>query len=492
MKLGRFTSLFIVIFLALSISSSAQAKAKPKAFNGKTCTVIGTNKSEKLKGTSKADVVCGLGGNDTIDGSGGNDTIDGGVGNDILSGGEGNDAIDGGSGNDSVNGQNGNDVLTGDTGNDSLNGGSGNDSLQGETGADVFIGAAGTDTAKYSEKTKGLTLDIDNSADDGIAGEKDNIKSDVENITGGSGNDTITGSSAANNISGGSGNDMMYGGSGNDMMYGGSGNDGIIGNAGIDVLNGGSGRNYCKIDDSDPKYLTCAGNYLELAQKKIEGRVTFNSSTAMFKAVVQNKSTYWQNLRYLETHYSLDGEARWGMGQGIGWVGPGQTAVVVGGWDPNGDIIPAQPELGIAASETFGVFEMISSNVQWLRWDSHDDNALDVEIPHEIDSGVSIALGSGAVVDLGPDFGNATVGQVNFTATSTTATSGPLTLILQVLNSKGEVICQGDTSYGRNFYEDQYFLQANSQITGVVTFQSYCFDQSVNLESYRVAFVSLK
>ena len=489
MKSSRVTALVMAACLSFAMAPIANAKAKPKAFNGKTCTIVGTSKSEKLTGTSKTDVICGLGGNDTIKGSGGNDVIDGGVGNDVISGGDGNDLIDGGTGNDSLTGDRGNDTITGDGGNDTLNGGVGNDSLQGETGSDILIGGAGTDTAKYSEKVNDLTLDIDNKPDDGILGEKDNIKTGVENVTGGSGNDTITGNSSANVISGGSGNDMMYGGSGNDMMYGGYGNDGIVGNAGVDILNGGPGRNYCKIDDSDPKYLTCAGNYLELAEKKIEGRVTYNSSTSKFKAVVQNKSEYWQNLRYVETHYSLDGEAKWGMGQGIGWVGPGQTAVVVGDWDPSGDLIPAQPELGIDAYETFGVFEMISSNVQWLRWDSHDDNAVDVETAHEIDPRVSILLGSGALVELDH---RTTVGQVSFTATNTTSTSGPLTLILQGLNQKGEVICQGDNLYGRMYYEDQYFLQANSQSSGVVTFQSYCFDLSVNLTSYRVAFVSLK
>jgi hypothetical protein len=228
--------------LALAMAPSAQAKAKAKAFNGKTCTVIGTNKSEKLKGTSKADVICGLGGNDTIDGSGGNDTIDGGVGNDVLSGGEGNDSIDGGTGNDTVIGQNGNDVLTGDSGDDSLNGGAGNDTLQGETGADVFIGGTGTDTAKYSEKTSGLTLDIDNRADDGSAGEKDNIKTDVENITGGSGNDKITGNSEPNSLIGGSGNDVISGGSGDDNVNSGVGNDNIQVGDGNDYVDAGDGN----------------------------------------------------------------------------------------------------------------------------------------------------------------------------------------------------------------------------------------------------------
>lgn len=238
--------------LSLTVAPAAQAKAKPKAFNGKTCTIVGTSKSEKLTGTSNADVICGLGGNDTINGLGGNDTIDGGNGNDILSGGENNDAIDGGNGNDTINGGNGNDSLTGDSGNDSLLGGAGNDALQGETGADVFSGGTGTDTAKYSEKTTGLTIDVDSNADDGATGEKDNIKTDVENITGGSGNDTITGSSAANTIIGGSGNDTINGGDGDDFIEAGPGSDRVTGGDGDDGLIGGTGRDALNGDGSTP------------------------------------------------------------------------------------------------------------------------------------------------------------------------------------------------------------------------------------------------
>ena len=242
MKTSGNPILLVAICITLAMPAVAQAKAAPKAFNGKTCTVFGTSNSETLVGTAKTDVICGLGGNDTIDGLGGNDTIDGGVGNDDLSGGEGNDAIDGGVGNDFLNGQNGNDALTGDSGNDSLNGGAGDDSLQGEAGADVFIGGIGTDAAKYSEKTTGLTLDIDNEADDGVAGENDNINTDVENITGGAGNDTITGNSVANTILGGLGNDSLDGGLGNDSLDGGLGNDSLNGQNGADVLVGGSGN----------------------------------------------------------------------------------------------------------------------------------------------------------------------------------------------------------------------------------------------------------
>jgi hypothetical protein len=254
----RFTALITASCLVLAVAPSAQAKAKPKAFNGKTCTIVGTSKSEKLTGTPKADVICGLGGNDTISGLGGNDTIDGGAGNDILSGGVGNDAIDGGAGNDTAKGENGNDVITGDAGNDSLNGGAGNDTLQGETGADVFIGGAGTDNVKYAEKTKNLTLDIDNKADDGVSNEKDNIKSDVENIIGGAGNDTITGGSAANTINGGAGNDTINGGGGNDALLGANGDDSLNGQGGTDTYDGGNGLNSCYVDEEEQRDFTCS------------------------------------------------------------------------------------------------------------------------------------------------------------------------------------------------------------------------------------------
>ena len=300
MKLTRITALITASCLVLAVAPSAQAKATPKAFNGKTCTIVGTSKSEKLAGTPKADVICGLGGNDTISGLGGNDTIDGGAGNDILSGGVGNDAIDGGAGNDTAKGENGNDVVTGDAGNDSLNGGAGNDTLQGETGADVFIGGAGADNVKYAEKTKNLTLDIDNKADDGISNEKDNIKADVENITGGAGNDTITGGSAANTINGGGGNDTINGGGGNDTIEGQAGNDTLSGGAGVDVSIGGAGQNTCAVEADETRDYTCQLlSNLQYLFKRISGSVTGWNGTWDGCAVKVQNANYQQEVFYI-------------------------------------------------------------------------------------------------------------------------------------------------------------------------------------------------
>jgi Ca2+-binding RTX toxin-like protein len=194
---------------------SVQAKAKPKAFNGKTCTIIGTSKSEKLRGTKKADVICGLGGNDTISGLGGNDTLDGGAGNDSIDGGDGND---------------------------SMNGGAGSDILRGGNGADKIAGGPGTDTVTYSEKNRQVRVNLDGRAGDGVAGEKDTVRTDVENITGGSANDLLNGNGGENKILGLSGNDTINSGAGDDTVDAGRGNDTINSGAGDDFITAGQGN----------------------------------------------------------------------------------------------------------------------------------------------------------------------------------------------------------------------------------------------------------
>jgi Ca2+-binding RTX toxin-like protein len=153
--------------------------------NGKAATIVGTNGSDTLTGTSGNDVIVGLGGNDTISGVGGNDTICGGGGNDTLDGGDGNDTLDGGA------------------------------------GADGLSGGTGTDTATYATRIGGVAVSLDNVANDGSsadgpAGARDNVMADVENLTGGAGNDTLTGDSAKNTLDGRKGADVLSGLGGTD------------------------------------------------------------------------------------------------------------------------------------------------------------------------------------------------------------------------------------------------------------------------------------
>ena len=104
---NRLVVAVLMLLVLTAIPNTATASVKYKTENGKTCTIVGTPRNDKLTGTSKNDVICGLGGNDTITGSSGNDTIDGGAGNDIISGGVGNDTLYGGGGNDTLSGNSG-------------------------------------------------------------------------------------------------------------------------------------------------------------------------------------------------------------------------------------------------------------------------------------------------------------------------------------------------------------------------------------------------
>ena len=201
-----------------------------------------------------------------INGAAGNDSLTVGPNvneNVTENGGDGNDVLDGGAGNDTLNGGAGNDNMWGDFGNDTFDGG---------TGADNMVGGSGTDTATYASRAVGVTVSLDNAANDGQAGEGDNVSATTENVIGGNGNDTISGTngvasvfnggngndrlfgfSAADTLIGGNGNDqlvgngsndLLLGGAGNDLIYGGSGNDNIHGGDNDDTLIGGSGRDF--------------------------------------------------------------------------------------------------------------------------------------------------------------------------------------------------------------------------------------------------------
>lgn len=150
-------------------------------------------------------------------------------------------AIFGGAGNDLLIGGAASDKLFGDSGNDILVGNGGNDVMDGGFGADNLFGNAGIDEATYATRIAAVKVILNNVADDGGAGEGDNVHSDVENVTGGSGNDLLVGCAAANRLVGGPGNDAIFGLAGNDTLVGGAGRDTLNGGDGNDTLNGKDG-----------------------------------------------------------------------------------------------------------------------------------------------------------------------------------------------------------------------------------------------------------
>ncbi|HEX2039590.1 MAG TPA: fibronectin type III domain-containing protein [Acidimicrobiales bacterium] len=135
--------------------------------------------------------------------------------------------LDGAGGNDEITGQGGGNLgsaagnaltLVGGAGDDSLIGGDGPDTFDesdSNNGKDTMEGKAGSDTAKY-DRSVGVTLTVDGQDNDGVPGEGDNL--DVENLTGGDGNDTLSGtltgatgvdSAADNTFNGDTGSDTV-------------------------------------------------------------------------------------------------------------------------------------------------------------------------------------------------------------------------------------------------------------------------------------------
>lgn len=154
-------------------------------------------------------------------------------------------------GNDQLSGDTQGNVLKGAGGNDTLRGGAGSDTIYGENGEDIFIalvgdgddeyfGGSGRDWLDFSSSSYGVKVNLNHSTQtigsygtDKIAG--------IENIGGGSGNDTLSGNREDNILDGGKGDDQLDGGLGADTLIGGLGNDTFIGAAGSDTLEGGSG-----------------------------------------------------------------------------------------------------------------------------------------------------------------------------------------------------------------------------------------------------------
>ena len=145
----------------------------------------------------------------------------------------------GGSGADELNGTSLGSTLEGGSGADRLFGSNrGNDTLRGGAGADLLSGgnsstAGDFDTATYSEVTSGaLSLTLDGQANDGIAGEGDNIAHSVERVIGGGGGDTINGNDLPNTLVGSGGSDSINGRGGDDVLDGGPDADELSGEDG--------------------------------------------------------------------------------------------------------------------------------------------------------------------------------------------------------------------------------------------------------------------
>jgi Ca2+-binding RTX toxin-like protein len=148
-------------------------------------------------------------------------------------------------------------ILYGDAGNDALTGGPLYDLLRGGAGRDDLSGAAGVDRVDFTDHAAAVTVTLDGAANDGEAGEADFVRTDVENVISGPGDDTLVGNDGVNVLWGQGGDDQVLGGGGDDDLAGEWGNDVVDGGAGQDRVHGGDGDDTLLAADGERDILGC-------------------------------------------------------------------------------------------------------------------------------------------------------------------------------------------------------------------------------------------
>ena len=247
----------IVADLSGTLPVAANEFGKPEdtvsGFEGAT----GGGSFDWLIGSEGDNVLRGGGGQDLLQGRGGADQLFGDDGRDYATYHErtagiaaslvSNQATDGDTfaGLEGLCGSAGADVLTDGAGAEILVGLGGDDKLRGAAGADKLFGdqpaaaeaspfpacsttpVSGNDTVSYDARTSGVNAALSGALVNLANSDGDFIDGNVENLTGGSGDDKLVGNGGANVIDGGPGTDLIDGGKGNDRLIGNTGSDGI-------------------------------------------------------------------------------------------------------------------------------------------------------------------------------------------------------------------------------------------------------------------------
>lgn len=227
------------------------------------------NERATVNGGAGVDTFNGQAAAETFNGADGDDIANGGAGFDTLNGDLGDDTLSGGSGEDALHGHTPANPTPSRDGKDTLYGDDDNDVLAGYWSQDVLDGGDGIDRASYNDKRDfdpiGVTLDDDTTtndggASDGTTGNRDVVRTNVEQVLGGNGADTIvdavTSRSIDNTFNGQGGSDRMSGGLGADHLVGTTGNDTLNGErAGVsaesdrDLIEGGDGTDTVTYSD---------------------------------------------------------------------------------------------------------------------------------------------------------------------------------------------------------------------------------------------------
>lgn len=194
-------------------------------------TIDGTSGQNYIVGSTGVDTIDAMEGNDFVYARDAADDITAGEGNDVVVSGnnaetttlnEGNDIVYGGANQDTMYGNEGDDQLYGGAVRDFAYGGDGDDIIGGTDGNnpifnDTYDGGAGNDTLTYRDATLNISVDLSVTSAQSTGQGNDTI-TNIENVIGGSGNDTLTGDANDNVIDGYLGDDTLNGAGGTDTV----------------------------------------------------------------------------------------------------------------------------------------------------------------------------------------------------------------------------------------------------------------------------------
>jgi len=219
------------------------------AASAHAAVITGTSRDDRLVGTTSSDRVLGLDGNDQIHALAGDDVIDGGAGSDDMSGGAGRDA--------------------------------------------AVYPSGGT-----------VDVSIDDLANDGHTGERDNVQTDIEDVYGGPDADRLIGSAGPNTLDAGVGNDVVDGGGGVDALYGDDGDDRLIARDGRrDFVDCGPGSDIAIVDEDD-RVVACEIVDRRQAVPRVDGNVTYTwraigATTWFSNMAVRDLSPRYSRVRFV-------------------------------------------------------------------------------------------------------------------------------------------------------------------------------------------------
>ena len=125
----------------------------------------------------------------------------------------------------------GDDIVRGGAGYDRLEGGADDDELVPAAGDDELYGGDGIDLVDYSAESRRVVATLPQTGSGPLTrvgpNEEDTIDDDIEDLTGGTGEDDLYGNDADNILDGGPGNDDVSGSVGEDLVIGGPGYDAL-------------------------------------------------------------------------------------------------------------------------------------------------------------------------------------------------------------------------------------------------------------------------